>query len=83
MEILDRKKSGLLRLYNARIWLVLLGAFVALSVYVGFLCFGNTSFLTLSRAQKIEQNLRSEIEKVNSQNAFLQKKLFEIKGLEP
>ncbi|MDU7693403.1 MAG: hypothetical protein E7K04_04090 [Helicobacter sp.] len=80
---IEHKKTLAHKLYQHRIWIVLLIAFIGLSTYVGFLSFGNKSFLTLSKNQKIEKTLKEQIDKLHNENALLQKKFFELKSLEP
>lgn len=69
--------------YHKRAIVLLIAVFIALSWYIGYLTFGPRSFLVLSQNHSIEKALRDNIELIRIQNANLQKKLFEIKGLEP
>lgn len=78
------EQNGFIRiLYRHRVGILLAVVFVSLSLYVGYLGFGNKSFLTLSRDKKLEQQLINEIQNLRDKNAALQKSLFELKSLEP
>lgn len=70
-------------IYHKRVIILLIGFFLALSIYAGWLAFGPQSFAVLSRNQALEKYLADSIQTLRLENATLQKKLFEIKGLEP
>lgn len=70
-------------LYHKRVFIILFGFFFGLSYYAFILAFGDQSFSVLARNQNIEKKLKYNIQKLQMQNTQIQKKLFEIKGLEP
>lgn len=70
-------------LYHKRAILLLILVILTLSIYVGWLTFGPQSFSVLARNQALERYLSDSIQTLRLENATLQKKLFEIKGLEP
>lgn len=70
-------------LYHRRVFIILFAFFFGLSYYAIFLAFGDQSFSVLARNQNIEKRLKYDIQKLQMQNTQIQKKLFEIKGLEP
>ncbi len=69
--------------YHKRAIILLVMIFITFSIYAGFLAFGPQSFSVLSYDQAMKRQLEDNIQTLQEQNATLQKKLFEIKGLEP
>ena len=69
--------------YHKRAIIILVLSIISLSLYAGYLAFGPQSFSVLSHNQEIEKKLKDNIQSLQLENAMLQKKLFEIKGLEP
>ncbi len=70
-------------LYHKRVFIILIAVFLGLTFYAGNLAFGNQSFSTLSHHQNLEKKLKDAIYTLQLENTKIQKKLFEIKGLEP
>lgn len=78
---LFEKPSRLWRLlYVNRVWLIIFGILVVLGVYVGYLLFGNNSVEVLLRLQSQKNHLIKEAQKIEAQNARLQRQIFELKG---
>lgn len=78
---LFEKPSRLWRLlYVNRVWLIIFGILVVLGVYVGYLLFGNNSVEVLLRLQSQKNHLIKEAQKIEEQNARLQRQIFELKG---
>lgn len=53
------------------------------AIYVGYLLFGSTSFEVLWKLRQTRNDLRIEVEKSRMDNAALQRKVLELKALEP
>lgn len=70
-------------LYKKRVVIILSIFFFGLSAYAMALAFGKQSFSVLSHNKDIEKRLKDDILKLQLENSKIQKKLFEIKGLEP
>ncbi|WP_034361554.1 hypothetical protein [Helicobacter japonicus] len=78
---LFEKPSRLWRLlYVNRVWLIIFGILIVLGVYVGYLLFGNNSVEVLLRLQSQKNHLIKEAQKIEAQNARLQRQIFELKG---
>ena len=78
---LFEKPSRLWRLlYVNRVWLIIFGILIVLGVYVGYLLFGNNYVEVLLRLQSQKNHLIKEAQKIEAQNARLQRQIFELKG---
>lgn len=83
-EELLEKSSKLWRLaYTYRVWFVLFGILVGIGLYLGYLLFGNDSVEVLVRLKTQKNALINDSKMIESQNANLQKQIFEIRGLKP
>ena len=83
-EELLEKSSKLWRLaYAHRVWFVLFGILVGIGLYLGYLLFGNNSVEVLVRLKAQKNALINDSKMIESQNANLQKQIFEIRGLKP
>lgn len=83
-EELLEKSSKLWRLvYINRVWFVLFGILVGIGLYLGYLLFGNNSVEVLVRLKAQKNALINDSKMIESQNANLQKQIFEIRGLKP
>ncbi|OBV29528.1 hypothetical protein BKN38_01095 [Helicobacter sp. CLO-3] len=56
---------------------------VVCGVYIGFLLFGENSLEVLLSNISLRDELTAQVSELQSQNARLQKDLFELRGLEP
>ncbi|WP_104697882.1 MULTISPECIES: hypothetical protein [unclassified Helicobacter] len=70
-------------LHKKRVFIILFVFFFGLSTYAMILAFGKQSFSVLSHNKDVEKKLKDDILKLQLENSKIQKKLFEIKGLEP
>ena len=70
-------------IYSKRIFtgIIIVACFAA--VYVGYLLFGSTSFEVLWKLHQTRNVLRSDVEQSRLDNAELQRKVLELKALEP
>ncbi len=83
-EELLEKSSKLWRLaYTRRVWFVLFGILVGIGLYLGYLLFGNNSVEVLVRLKAQKNALINDSKMIETQNANLQKQIFEIRGLKP
>lgn len=62
-------------------FLFLAFAVLAIGVYIGILLYGNNSLEVLFGLNDYEEYLKSEIERLKSQNAELQREYFELKEI--
>ncbi|MBD3824592.1 MAG: hypothetical protein IE916_08800 [Epsilonproteobacteria bacterium] len=62
-------------------FLLLAFAVLAIGVYIGILLYGNNSLEVLFGLNDYEEYLKSEIERLKSQNAELQREYFELKEI--
>lgn len=56
---------------------------IGLGIYVGILLYGKSSLSVLNELEAKEEYLETSIKNLKDENAILQKKYFELKGLEP
>ncbi|BCZ18827.1 hypothetical protein NHP190012_04690 [Helicobacter sp. NHP19-012] len=70
-------------LYAYRGLFIVFGLVVALGVYVGCLFFGDNSLEVLMGLKRKQVTLYEKVQNLQYENAKLQKKLFELKELEP
>ena len=76
-------KNLFYRIYTKRVFIyAALGAAVV-GVYIGFLLVGDSSLETLLHNISEKNELSNIVKDLQTQNAKLQKDLFELKGLEP
>ncbi len=73
----------LYKIYTKRIFIYATLGAVAGGVYIGFLLFGENSLETLLHNISERNELSNIVKDLQTQNAKLQKDLFELKGLEP
>lgn len=81
-ELLDKPSKIWRLLYLNRIWLIIFGIVIVAGVYMGYLLFGNNSVEVLLRLQSQKTHLKEEAQKIEEQNALLQRQIFELKGAE-
>lgn len=80
-ELLESKRTSPLSPILAGASVIL--AILIFSVYVGNLLFGANSLEVLLHLKKHERELAHKVERLQQDNAKLQKEYFELKGLEP
>lgn len=70
-------------IYTKRLFIYGFFGVVVCGVYIGFLLFGENSLEVLLSNISLRDELTAQVNELQSQNARLQKDLFELRGLEP
>lgn len=63
--------------------IILALCFIGALIYLLFLLFGSNSWSVLIGLKREKSKLEERVEKLRGENVELQKKIFELKGLEP
>ena len=83
-DIITNNETRLQTLFSStKNIIIILSIVIYLGVYVGQLLFGEDSLEVLLNLQDNEQQLLSEVERLQKDNAKLQKTYFELVELEP
>ncbi|PAF45019.1 hypothetical protein [Helicobacter sp. 11S02596-1] len=78
------KYAQLIRaIYVNRAMIISFLALILMGAYTGYLLFGNNSLEVLISVKEKRTSLQENVQKLQYENAKLQKQLFELKGLEP
>lgn len=79
-ELLGKSAKWRRLIYTNRIWFVAFVIIVAFGLYAGYLLFGSNSVEVLLRLRSQKAHLMQEAHSLETQNANLQKQIFELRG---
>lgn len=78
-ELLEKPSKIRRWLYVNRVWFITFFAISAFGLYAGYLLFGSNSLEVLLRLNAQKSYLQEQTQKIEAQNAHLQKQIFELK----